>query len=345
MPLNKLALLRYKTIDQCLRNRFRKWTLDDLVEACTNALYEYEGITQGVSRRTIQLDIQNMRSDKLGYNAPIVVQDKKFYSYEDRNYSITNNPLSKQDVDTLTEIVGVLKQFKGFSYFNELTEMVSRLEDKLYKQQHKGVSYIDFEKNELLKGLEHIDPLHKALVNKKTLLITYQSFKNRQANTHIFYPYLLKEYRNRWFLLGRRKGQKQQTTTLLALDRMVGFSEMPGEAFEAAAFNPHTFFDTVIGVTKNSTDRAQKITLWVDKENAPYVITKPLHPTQEIRKQDDTGIIITIDVVVNFELEREILGFGERMKVLSPRRLQSRVLSRLKRGLDLYGREEAKEHQ
>lgn len=313
--------------------------LDDLVEACANALYEYEGITQGVSRRTIQLDIQNMRSDKLGYNAPIVVEDRKFYTYEDRNYSITNNPLGKQDVDTLTEIVGMLKQFKGFSYFNELTEMVSRLEDKLYKQQHKGLSYIDFEKNELLKGLEHIDPLHKAIINKKTLLITYQSFKSKQANTMVFYPYLLKEYRNRWFLLGRRKNQKTANTTLLALDRMIGFSEMPGEAFEESTFNPHTFFDDVIGVTKNLNDRPQNIAIWIDSENAPYVLTKPLHPSQDVRKKDDSGVIITIKVILNFELEREILGFGEHMKVLSPRRLKNRIVKRQKEGLALYADE------
>lgn len=336
MPLNKLALLRYKTIDQCLRNRFRKWTLDDLVEACANALYEYEGITQGISRRAVQLDIQNMRSDKLGYNAPIVVQDKKFYIYDDREYSITKNPLSKQDVVTLTEVVGVLKQFKGFSYFDELTEMVSRLEDKLYKQKHKGLSYIDFEKNELLKGLEHIDPLHKAIISRKTLLITYQSFKSKQANVMEFYPYLLKEYRNRWFLLGRRKNHKSGNTTLLALDRIVAMNELPNIPFVESAFNPHTFFDDVIGVTKNLNDIPQNVTLWVDKENAPYVLTKPLHPSQELRKQDDSGIIINICVVINFELEREILGFGERMKILSPRRLKIRLINRLKGNLALY---------
>jgi len=169
MPINKLALIRYKTIDNCLQNRFRKWTLEDLMEACSDALYEYEGITNGVSRRTIQLDIQNMRSEKLGYNAPIIVLDKKYYTYEEKGYSITNSPLTQQDLGTLNEVLEVLKQFKGFGYFQELNGMVTRLEDKLYKQQHKGKSYIDFEKNELLKGLKHIDPLHKAIINKKQL--------------------------------------------------------------------------------------------------------------------------------------------------------------------------------
>lgn len=81
MPANKNALIRYKTIDNCLRNRYRRWTIDDLVDACSDALYDCEGITKGVSLRTVQNDIQMMRSDKLGYNAPIEVYDHKFYRY------------------------------------------------------------------------------------------------------------------------------------------------------------------------------------------------------------------------------------------------------------------------
>ena len=83
MPANKNALIRYKTIDRCLRNRYRRWTLDDLVDACCDALLDIEGITKGVCARTVQMDIQIMRSDKLGYNAPIVVYDKIYYTYTD----------------------------------------------------------------------------------------------------------------------------------------------------------------------------------------------------------------------------------------------------------------------
>ena len=75
MPANKNALIRYKTINNCLRNRYRRWTLDDLVDACCDALYDMEGITKGVCSRTVQMDIQIMRSDKLVYNAPIEVYD------------------------------------------------------------------------------------------------------------------------------------------------------------------------------------------------------------------------------------------------------------------------------
>ncbi len=334
MPLNKSALIRYKTIDLCLQNHYRKWTLDDLIEACSEALYEYEGIKSGISRRSIQLDIQNMRSTKLGYEAPIIVTDKKYYAYGNKTYSITNIPLTHQDMTTLNEVVGVLRQFKGFGYFQELNAMVSRLEDKLYKQQHRGKSYIDFEKNDLLKGLEHIDPLHKFILCRQTLSIVYQSFKATLPQLIIFSPYLLKEYRNRWFLLGCNK--KGSSVMVLALDRMVSFGAQSGEIFIAPVFDVHSFFDDVIGVSKMVNQKSQLIVLKISKMNAPYILTKPIHPSQKILKEVEDGIIFSIHVIWNFELEREILGFGEDIKVLSPKRLSGKINTRHKKATGLY---------
>jgi len=108
MPANKNALIRYKTIDNCLRNRYRRWTIDDLVDACSDALYDMEGITKGVCTRTVQMDIQIMRSDKLGYNAPIEVYDKIYYRYADPDYSITDMPLSVDDCKLIKEAIALL---------------------------------------------------------------------------------------------------------------------------------------------------------------------------------------------------------------------------------------------
>jgi len=337
MSINKLALVRYKTIDNCLQNRFRKWTLEDLVEACADALYEYEGITKGVSLRTIQLDIQNMRSEKLGYNAPIIVTDKKYYTYGEKNYSITNIPLTKQDLGTLSEIVEVLKQFKGFGYFNELSGMVNRLEDKIYKQQHKGKSIIHFERNDLLKGLEYIDPIHKAVINKKTLEIKYQSFKAREATPIMIYVYLLKEYRNRWFAVGQKKDGGMIT---LALDRIVSIKELDKEKYQKnTIFNSDTFYDNAIGVTKTLNQRELPIIFKLDKLNAPYAITKPLHSSQKILKEEIDGTIFSIDVIWNFELERELLGFGEAIEIIAPRNLRKKIKGRLYTAFKKYEKE------
>lgn len=320
MPVNRNALIRYRTIDKCLQNRRRKWTIEDLINCCSEALYEYEGIDKDVSMRTIRLDLNAMRSDKLGYNAPIVVTDKKYYSYEDPEYSIAKIPLTSQDLGILQEVSHLLRQFKGFSHFNDVTEMVNKLEDKIYSEQYQQPSVIDFEKNELLTGIEWLDVIYKAIVSQTTVQLTYQSFKARQANDILFYPYLLKEYRNRWFILGMKKQGKEIGT--FALDRIQNILLLPDENFRRhKQFDPQTWFSNIIGVTRNAADTPTRITFLADHYQAPYIKTKPIHPSQQIVEVTKEGITFSIDVIPNFELERELIGFGEGLKILSPNNL------------------------
>lgn len=129
MPANKNALIRYKTIDNCLRNRYRRWTLDDLVEACSNALYDMEGITKGVCARTVQMDIQIMRSDKLGYNAPIEVYDRIYYRYADPNYSITEMPLSIEDYKLIKRAI-VLLESKTDANNEDTVKVLSKIQNR-----------------------------------------------------------------------------------------------------------------------------------------------------------------------------------------------------------------------
>ena len=163
MPINKNALIRYKTIDKCLQNNYKQWTLNDLIEACSDALYEYEGKDIDVSKRTVQLDIQMMRSDKLGYNAPIVVYDRKYYKYEDPDYSIVNIPVTDKDIKVMNEAIQVLRQFKDFSLFKEMDGVLQRLEDSVYASQKDNRAIIHLDKNEQLKGLEFIDVIYNAI--------------------------------------------------------------------------------------------------------------------------------------------------------------------------------------
>jgi predicted DNA-binding transcriptional regulator YafY len=335
MSVNKLALIRYKTIDECLKNRFRNWTLDDLIDKVAEALYEYEGIDSGISKRTIQLDIQNMRSEKLGYNAPIVVVDRKFYTYENEDYSITNSPINNADMEKMKEIVSVLKHLNGFSYFDEMSDMIIKLENNLNKSSKKTKNYIQFENNKLLKGLEKINPLYQAILNQKPLLIEYKSFKAQASSAQIYFPYLLKEYRNRWFLICKPKEANHLIT--LALDRIENFETLENEHFKSYdRVDFDTYFDDVIGVTKSLRDESQQVIFIIDSENAPYVKTKPIHESQEIICEDENGTTFSIQVVLNFELEREILGFAENIKVVSPRLLVKKIQRRIERANLVY---------
>ncbi|MBI1222445.1 MAG: WYL domain-containing protein [Bacteroidetes bacterium] len=334
MPANRNALLRYMTIDNCLKNRYRKWTLEDLIDACSDALYEYEGIDKGVSRRTVQMDIQMMRSEKLGYNAPIIISEKKYYSYDDPEYSITNIPLTDQDLNKLTEAVNLIKQFKGFAHFEDLGGIVQRLEDKVQVSRTKGRPIIDMESNENLRGLHWMEILYKAIQIRKKIAITYQSFKAREPQIIIFHPGLLKEYQNRWFVLGHRNGDT--IYQLLALDRMQKIDLLEEDAVLESEEFFQNYFKQVIGVTVNHQGDAEIVRFFATMESAPYLLTKPLHASQKLIEKNHFGMIFEIEVQLNFELEKVLLGLGETVRVIAPSRLKKRMFDRIEGNLNHY---------
>jgi predicted DNA-binding transcriptional regulator YafY len=335
MALNKNALIRYKTIDKCLQNRYRLWTLEDLIDACSDALYEFEGKDVNVSKRSIQMDIQLMRSDKLGYNAPIVVYDKKYYKYEDETFSITNIPLTENDMNVLSETVEMLKQFKDFSLFSELDGIIQRLEDKVYTEKTKKSAIIHLEKNEHLRGLEHLDVLYQAILKEVCLSITYRSFKAREASTIDFHPYILKEYNNRWFIVGRENGKTQILT--LALDRILSIDYNLKIPYSNNDFDGDNYYKNTIGVTVLNDLQLREVVFQLDRQNAPYVLTKPFHSSQEImEKHSDGSVTFKINVHLNLELERLIMGFGEAITVIRPRELKVRIRKKHAKALDNY---------
>nr|WP_321228737.1 WYL domain-containing protein [uncultured Psychroserpens sp.] len=334
MAVNKNALIRYKTIDKCLQNHFKQWTLNDLIEAVSDALYEYEGKDVDVSKRTVQLDLQMMRSDKLGYNAPIIVYDRKFYKYEADDYSITNSPISNQDLSKLSEAVSFLKQFQGFSHFAELGSMVQKLEDHVYTQQTHEKSLIDFEKNDNLKGLEFLDQLYKFILKKEAVEMTYQSFKARNESTFTFHPYLLKEFRNRWFVIGKRKSNEGIMN--LALDRIISVEKSDKKFILDQSFNSEIYYKQAIGVSVSPTMETETVLLYINHKHAPYVVTKPFHHSQKEVARDNYGVTVSLDVQLNFELEKEILALGEGVKVIAPERLKRNIKERLYDAVDAY---------
>ena len=71
MPTNKNAQLRYQIIDKCLSNWSRRYYIEDLVDACNEALYLYNGETKdgcGVKKRQVQEDLKFIESED--FNSP-----------------------------------------------------------------------------------------------------------------------------------------------------------------------------------------------------------------------------------------------------------------------------------
>jgi len=126
MPANLNALIRYKQIDKCLRNRFVDCTIQRMQELCSEALAEYRGVYKLVSERTIRDDLRVMRSEMLGFEAPIVFEDGKYY-YSNPGYSIFDIPMEQKDL--LKEVFMLLLKERENLKGDEADQLLKRLAD------------------------------------------------------------------------------------------------------------------------------------------------------------------------------------------------------------------------
>lgn len=131
----------------------------------------------------------------------------------------------------------------------------------------------------------------------------------------------------------------------LALDRILEITPAPDEDYqENTYFDPTTFLDDMIGVTKGINEFPQEVRFRVNKENTSYVLTKPFHKSQYlVEKEEDGSMVFQIKVVINQELHREILGFGDGIRVLSPPLLVRFIKGKLPAAAKLYEEERKRE--
>ena len=319
-----------------LDRRYRRWTIEDLVDACSDALYDMEGITKGVSLRTVQGDLQMMRSDKLGYYAPIEVYDNKYYRYSDPDYSISEMPMSQNDYLLMREAVDMLRQLQDFDQFAEIVDVVGRLQDKLAVSHKNRKPAIHFDSVPDLKGLKFLNPLYTHIVHQQVLQVTYQPYMARQPRELIVFPYLLKEFRNRWFLFASK--QEDMKLVTLALDRIVGFKVVEEVEYrENPDFDTEHFFDDVIGVTKSIGENPREVTFWVSASTSKYVATKPVHKSQRLVKENEDGsCLFRIRVIINTEMYSVLMSYGADLRIVYPQKCVNYMKKQIDRMGDYY---------
>lgn len=336
MPTNKHAVIRYQTLDKCFRNPGRKYFIDDLIEACSNAINEIAGISNGVSRRQILEDIKFMESTQ-GWNIPLerVREGHRIhYRYEDKTFSINNQPLNEEEENQIKEALFTLTRFKGLPQFEWMEELYARLDSNFSSTSNNHKKIIEFEQNVFLKGLEFITPLYNAILYKRTLRIEYQSFRNGVLQNFTFSAYFLKQYNNRWFVFGKADGSS--IIMNLALDRIASITESMTQYVENNEINFDEYFDDIIGVTKRIDMKVETIKLKINRDLLPYLKTKPLHGSQKLLTKEENESILSLEVVPNYELESLLLSFGEMIEVLSPIELRKQLIERIKKSLTAY---------
>lgn len=336
MATNKHAIIRYQTLDQCFRNTGRKYFIEDLMKACSEAIEKYTGIEANISRRQIFGDITFMKENE-GYMIELDEDCKDgkrvYYRYKDVNFSIMNQPMNVREEQQLREALITLTRFKGMPQFDWVEELAMKLETKLNLKEVPS-KVIEFDENKYLVGKNYISDLYDTILSKQVLNIQYKSFKVDEPIEIVFHPYYLKQYNNRWFVFGRN--QIYNSIQNLSLDRILNIEHNNQIQFiDNDLVDFEEYFEDIIGVSIEN-ETVQTVVLKVEKSLLPYIQTKPLHESQFIKPFDENFGLVVIKVIPNYELESLILSFGERVEVLEPEEVRGKIVGRIKKLNEVY---------
>jgi len=333
MPLNKEALIRYRVINRCLVES-RYVSKAKLIRACEEALD-----IAPLGKRTIDQDLHDMREDtRLGFFAPIKFnREKKGYYYEDSDYSIDYIPLNEEELEALSFASTMLEQYKHIEIFSTFTGAVQKIVDAVNIQRilkaESSYPFIQFESVPEMKGSEYLMEIIEAIRDKTVLDIRHKRFDSEKAYFHLVHPYLLKEYRNRWYLIGLNEDLQQIRT--YGLDRIQEISPNTTIEFKDAHFDPAEYFKSAIGIIAPDAE-PQEVILKFNKDQGQYVITQPIHESQEILEETDSHVLISLFVIPTYELVSMILGWGAEVEVLESESLRERIVSELSKSSKNY---------
>lgn len=339
MPTNKNALIRYKYLDRLLSDHHHYYDIHDLTEKVNDMLYD-DGFPE-VTQRCIEKDLNTL--EYAPFSAPIERfrhNGKNCISYDNYSFSIFKQEMSREERNLLREVLSTIGQFDGLDNFKWLEDFKIGLGLEDRKQ------IISFSNNPYLKNSNLLGTLFDYISNEVVVSLSYHTFQDSTIRCIDFHPYLLKQYNERWFLLGAADSTKYILN--FALDRIDKVEPLPERKYEPCPDNLAGLFDNIVGVTYYAERPIENILFWVSDVSKDYVITKPLHKSQnrydgeEEQKlrvqypQLSGGSFFSIDCIRNYELISKLLSFGKELLVLSKGEVQDEIKNNINEALNRY---------
>ncbi|MFN8309228.1 MAG: WYL domain-containing protein [Chitinophagales bacterium] len=331
MPLNRDAYSRYRLIDARLRKKPYP-TLEQLQE------YVGDQLDKPLPRRTLQLDLQEMRyNQSLKFEAPIIYdRAERTYRYSDPDYSIHNLPVTADDLHGLDFAISILDQFKQFPAINEFEDAIRKIADtvRFNREQQGEEKIIQFDRPNSYRGIEFMDVVVRAIREKRRLRLHYRRFEDKESREHLIEPFLVREFKSRFYLIGNAVSAKGEKVLTFAFDRFVEVA-LTDKNFDGKKFDPEKFYSSVFGITSGG-GNAEKIELSFLPAQGKYVLSQPLHHSQQLVKETASETRIALFVAVNPELVMQLLSYGSNVKVIKPASLAKKIKEEAARMVERY---------
>ena len=321
MNISKSAYSRYRVIDKMLKNIYRPYpSLLDIQEACERSLDKTPSLD------TLEKDIRNMKLSDV-FEAPIVFCRKNLgYYYSNPNFSINSIPLTESDISSIKEALDLIKNLGG----NRVNDRFSYAIQKILATHKEEFPDSDTKRKIILtdyvegaKGYENFDILFASCKDKSPISFVHYSFQKREYKSVIVHPILLKEFDNRWYLIGFSEYHNSLRT--FGFDRIYEPIALKRKYITTAQTDIDLYCNDIYGVYPYKNQSKQIVVFRTTPLITNYFESYPIHESQKAKKNQYGFCDFSIEVVPSVELVRELRSYGKEIKVLSPEWLVKEV--------------------
>lgn len=338
MANTKAQSVREVVLDGCLSGN-RKYSMSELMDKCNEVLYE-NGYPEISKKDTILADMQRIQMF-WGYDATIEETQSPLdnriieYHYKNPEFSIYKTVLSGDDIVHLEQLISLLEGFKGLPTMGWLVPIKEKLNRKKVHFPQEVRSFIELEGSDLPEWGKYLNVIANAIYENFILEVGYRKFGADEDLNYVFRPYYLRQFNGRWYLYGVTVGYDKITT--IPLDRIVSLKSTGKTFIPNPDIDFSSYFTDVHGATVYKEDEVEIVRIQVlTRKQLDYIKTKKLHHTQEVEFENEAGGIISLEVCLNYELEKLIMSFGEKIKVLEPTDFANHIRERFQECNKLY---------
>jgi predicted DNA-binding transcriptional regulator YafY len=325
MPKNKSASIRFRIIDQCINNRRHRFpTLELLAERCADLLQT------DVSISTIEKDIAAMKQPHpVGFSAPIAYsKTEKGYYYSEEGFSISELSLADEEWNALRFSAQLLFQYREVPIFSDFRNAIERINTRfslgLDTDEPEVNRFVQFETATAVNGQQWIDLIFSAIRSRRAVVFKYDNIYKKKISVYQLDPYLLREHRNRWYMIGW--SEERQDYLTFALDRIIELNATADPQKPKTDFHSGEFFQHATGIMEG-TGKPVNVTLAVNGPAGKLLLLEPLHRSQTLISQQEDAIKVSLQVLVNEEFMLRLLGLGPACKVIKPASLKASMKS------------------
>jgi len=263
-----------------------------------------------VSPRTFDRDLERIRSD---FGLEILYDKAKNGYYINEEESVK---------------VG------SFFKFLEIATVADIFSESL-KDHNKIFEYVSFDDSKSFKGLANLKPILIAISEDRKLSFVHENFQHKTFKNYEITPLLLKEYENRWYVIGIPEGMQEIRT--FGVDRLTNVKSGTRTAIRKSDYQKQlNVFDTIIGLDYEN-KQPIKIRLLVNELHINYMRNLPIHHSQVIHPINEAGKhFVDFYLIPNYEFKSQVLKMGRNAVVISPESFKEALKKELEATLENY---------